>query len=279
MLFVNVKIFFVFFLLTFSSAQAFAQSDEIPFLTVKTDDSHYDEGDTIVISGQVTTVIVETPIILQTWFEGNMIDIAQFFPAQDGSYSETIIAEKPLWKTEGEYLIRVSYGTGNISETTITYTPKQDNLETTESFEVEIPNGGTFDVEYTIVGGKVIDMILEPDDFTLVVLIEAPDEGTISLKIPREVMDAVKPNGQDETFIVLINDVQLNYEETDSNSQSRLITINFDEEEDPMQRIEVIGTFAIPEFSTIAALILILGIIITVGITRKNQFKIEIPLK
>jgi hypothetical protein len=92
MLFVVVRIFFVLTILMFSSFQAFAQSDEIPFLTVKTDDNHYDEGDTVVVSGQVQTVIVETPIILQIWSQGNMIDIAQFFPAQDGSYSTTIIA-------------------------------------------------------------------------------------------------------------------------------------------------------------------------------------------
>ena len=274
MLFVNVKIFFVLIILTFSSFQAFAQSDEIPFLTVKTDDNHYDESDTIVISGQVKTVIVDTPIILQIWYEGNMINIDQFSPAQDGSYSETIIAEKPLWKNEGEYLIRISYGTGNIAETTIIYTPQKEFLETTDSFEVKIPNGGTFDVEYTILGGIVEDMILEPNNFTLVVLIEAPDEGTISLKIPRDVMDAIKPNGQDETFIVLIDDIQLQYEETEINSQTRLITINFEEKTEPIQRVEIIGTFAIPEFGTIAALMLISGIIITIGITRKNQLKI-----
>ena len=273
MVFVNVKIFFVLTLLAFSTYSVFAQTDEIPFLTVKTDDNHYDEGDTIVVSGQVTTVIVDTPIILQIWYEGNMIDIAQFFPAQDGSYSETIIAEKPLWKNEGEYLIRVSYGTGNIAESTITFSPKQQFLETTDSFEVEIPNGGTFDLEYTIKGGTVKNIILDPENFTLLIQIESPDEGTISFKIPRDVMDAVKPNGQDETFIVLIDDIQLPYEETENNSQLRLITINFEEGD---AEIEIIGTFAIPEFGTIAAMMLILGIIVAIGVTRKNQLKIYI---
>ena len=191
----NLKIFFVLILFAFTSLPVFAQSDQVPFLTVNTDDNHYDEGDTVVISGKVATVIVDTPIILQVWAEGNMIDIAQFFPAQDGSYSHTIIAEKPSWKNEGEHLIRVSYGEGNIAESTITFTPRQEFLETTDSFEVEIPNGGTFDIEYTIKGGTIIDIILEPDNFTLMVLLESPDEGTVSLKLPRESIDAEKPNG------------------------------------------------------------------------------------
>ena len=272
MFFVNVKIFFVLILLAFSSIPVFAQSDNIPFLTVKTDDNHYDEGDTVVISGQVATVIGGTPIILQIWFEGNMIDIAQFFPAQDGSYSQTIIAEKPSWRNEGEYLVRISYGEGNIAESTITFTPKQEFLETTDSFEVEIPNGGTFDIEYSIIGGTIKDIILDPNNFTLLVLIESPDEGAISLKLPRESIDADGVKDQDKEFIILIDDIQVPYEETETDSQSRLITINFEEGN---SEIEIIGTFAIPEFGTITALILVLGVIITIGFTKnKFQFKI-----
>ncbi len=270
--FVNVKIFFIIILLGFSSYQAFAQSDEIPFLTVQTDDNHYDEGDTVVISGQLATVIVDTPIILQLWHEGNLIDAAQFIPAQDGSYSHTVIAEKPLWRVQGEYLIRVSHGEGNIAETTIEFTPKQEFLETTDSFEVEIPNGGTFDVEYTIKGGAVKDMILEPDNYTLRILLDSPDEGTISLKLPRESIDAAKPNGQDETFIILIDNIQFLYEETETTAQIRLITINFQEED---SEIEIIGTKVIPEFGLIATLILVSGIVMSIGFA-KNKFQIKI---
>ena len=268
----NGKILFVLSLLVFSALPVFAQSDEIPFLSVKTDDNHYDEGDTVVISGQVQTVIVDTPIILQVWFEGNMIGIAQFFPAQDGSYSHTIIAEKPSWKQEGEYLIRSSYGEGNFAEYTVTYTPKQEFLEIKDSFEVEIPNGGTFDAEYTIRGGTITDMILEPDNFTLRILIDSPDEGSISIKLPRNSLDAEKPNGQDEIFIVLIDGIQVPYEETETNDQFRLITINFEEAN---SEIEIIGTFAIPEFGAIATLILVSGIIVTIGLT-KNKFQLKI---
>ena len=278
MFFVDLKIFFVLILLAFSSFPAFAQSDDVPFLTVETDDGHYDEGDTVVISGQLATIIVDTPIILQLWYEGNLLDAAQFDPAQDGSYSHTIIAERPLWRHEGEYLIIVSHGDKD-AEITITFTPKQEFPETTDSFEVKIPNGGTFDVEYTIKGGIVKDMILEPDNFTLQVLIEAPDEGTISLNLPRESIDADGVKDLDKKFIILIDGVQFPYKEIETNPRSRLITINFDEKESeetiPTYKIEIIGTFAIPEFGTMITLILVFGVIITIGFTKsKFQFKI-----
>jgi predicted secreted protein with PEFG-CTERM motif len=267
MSFVNVKFLFVLFLFSISIIPVFAQTEETPFLTVKTDDEHYDEGDTIVISGQVATVIVDTPVILQVWYEGNMIDIAQFFPAQDGSYSHTIIAEKPSWKSEGEYLIRISYGEGNIAETNLSFTPTQEFLETKDSIEVQIPNGGTFDVEYAITGGIVKDMILNPEDFTLRVLLESVDEGTISLKIPRDFLDAEKPDGQDEIFIVLIDNIQFPYEETETNSQTRLITIDFEEQ---TSMIEIIGTFAIPEFGTMVMVILLIGVVTTILVSKSR---------
>ena len=62
------------FLLLFSTGVVFAQES---IISVKTDDNNYDEGDTIVISGQVTTIIGETPVTLQLFSEGNLIDIAQ----------------------------------------------------------------------------------------------------------------------------------------------------------------------------------------------------------
>jgi len=265
---VNPKISFVIILLTISMVPTFAQSDEEPFLTVRTDDNHYDEGDIIVVSGNVKTVIADTPILLTVVFQDTKIlEIGQFFPAQDGSYSHTIIAEKPQWSKEGEYLIRISYGTGNTAESTLTFTPKQEFLEIKDSMEVQIPNGGTFDAEYTILGGNVKNIILEPDNFTLRILLDAIDEGTISIKLPRDAIDSMKQDGQDEKFIVLIDDIQNPYSETESNSDFRLVTINFDEGD---SEIEIIGTFAVPEFGAITALILMVSILSIVLISKSG---------
>ena len=108
-------------ILLISIGAAFAQES---LISVQTDDNNYDEGDTIVISGKVSTIVGSTPVTLQLFSEGNLIDIAQITVAQDGSYSHTIIAEGPLWKKEGNYTVRVSYGEGNIAESEFTYSPK-----------------------------------------------------------------------------------------------------------------------------------------------------------
>jgi len=270
---VNLEISLIIIVFGILMVPVFAQTEDTPFLTITTDDNHYDEGDIVVVSGKVQTVIVDTPIILQAWFEGKLIEADQFFPAQDGSFSNTIIAQKPLWNKDGEYLILVSYG-GKVSETTITYTPKKEFIETKDTIEVNIPNGGTFDAEYTILGGEVKDMILEPDNFTLRILIDAPDEGTISIKLPRDAIDAFKQNGQDEKFIVLIDDIQNPYTETVTESGFRLVTINFEEGD---SEIEIIGTFAVPEFGEIVYLILVISIITTIIIAKtKGPLKLQL---
>ena len=82
-------------------------------ISVQTDDDNYDEGDTIVISGQIETIIGNTQVTLQLFKDGNMVEIAQIKVSEDGNYSHTIIAEGSLWKNQGEYIVKVTYGEGN----------------------------------------------------------------------------------------------------------------------------------------------------------------------
>ncbi|MBA4453530.1 MAG: PEFG-CTERM sorting domain-containing protein, partial [Nitrosopumilaceae archaeon] len=65
---------------------------------------------------------------------------------------------------------------------------------------------------------------------------------------------------------------QFPYQETETNNQLRLITINFEE---GTSIIEVIGTFVIPEFGSMVMVILLIGIVSVIGIT-KNKFQIKI---
>jgi len=267
---VEVRIFYgLIVLLIISTGTVFAQE---AIINVQTDDNSYDEGDIVTISGNVTTVIGETPITLQLFIEGSLVDIAQITVAQDGSYSHTIIAEGPLWKKIGNYLVRVSYGEGNIAETEFSFSPKSESIETTTIFEVSAGSQGTFDIEYTIKGGTIKNMIVDADIFAIIIQIESTDEGTISLDLPREFIGAEKQDGKDDTFIILIDGIEVAYQESVVHSDSRVITINFEEGDSD---IEIIGTYVIPEFGTIVMMILIAGIM-TIIIASRNKFQIKI---
>ena len=246
-------------------------------ISVQTDTTTYDEGDTIVISGQIETIIGETPVTLQLFKDGNMVEIAQIIVSKDGNYSYIILAEGSMWQSQGEYVVKVTYGEGNISETTFLYIPNSEVLTTTNSFEVDAGSSGTFDLPYTIRGGTISDISIDESIFGLVVQINASDEGKIVLDLPRKYIDAEKQNGKDEVFIILMEKqngdiVETTYNEETSHSEIRTLTIDFEEGD---SKIQIIGTYVIPEFGTIVMIILTVGIMASVLLTR-NRFQIKI---
>ncbi len=239
-------------------------------VSVQTDDNHYDEGDTIVISGVVTTIISNTPVTLQVYFEGNIQDIAQITVAQDGSYSHTILAEGARWGNQGKYSVTVAYGKGNTAETVFTYSPKSEIITTSNHFEVSAGSHGTFDVDYTIVGGAVDNMEIEYSSLALKVEITATaDEGSITLDLPRDFIGAENENGRDEIWIVLIDNIPVSYSESGLQEDSRIITISFEEGDSD---ILIIGTYVVPEFGTVAMMvILVIGVTATVLVLNSNN--------
>ena len=257
----------VLILLIVFTLPAFAES----LISVKTDANSYKEGETIVISGKVSTIITGTPVTMQIFGQDNLVDIAQITVAEDGNYSHTVRAEGPLWSKAGEYTIRVSFGEGNIAETQFTFSPKTETSET-KTFEVDAGNHGTFDVEYSIEGGTVKDMLVDEEIFALIVIIESTDDGSISLEIPRYALDAKKQDETDDIFIIIIDGIEAPYQETITDSNSRVITINFEQGDSD---IEIIGTTIIPEFGTIVMMILAIGIITTIFVT-KNKFQMHV---
>ena len=266
-------LFVLAMLLVVSTGIAMAQEEEIIVqeerirvldegITVQTDDNHYEEGDTIVISGEVGTVIPGVQVTIQIFTRDTLIDIAQVQVAQgDKRYSHTIIAEGDQWNRDGDYTIRVLYGKGRTNETVFSYTQETEIPITRDNYEVDAGRYGTFDVAYTIKGGEVRDMAVDSQNLGIVVQIDATDEGFITMDLPREFVGAEKQSGRDEAFIVLIDEVETGYEEAVVETESRVITVNFRSGD---SRIDVIGTYVVPEFGAAVMIALVAGMAVTV---------------
>ncbi len=252
-----------FFSIAFLSA--FAQTEEL--ISVKTSEISYEEGDTIVISGNVTSIILDLPVTLQVFYKVNLVEIAQLIVAQDGKFTHTISAEGPLWKNEGEYTIRVSYGATNVVESYFDYFTEQSISETTNIFEVDAGSHGTFDIDYTIRGGTVKNMLVDTDIFALIVIIDSESDGSITIDLPRISIDSKKSDNTDDTFLVFIDGAEVRPEETLTTQTSRILKIEFEEGDSD---IEIIGTFVVPEFGSIAILILFLAIISAIFVSSKK---------
>ena len=202
----------------------------------------YMEGDTIVISGSVDKIINDTTATLQVFHEGNLVDNAQITVAKDGKFTHTMLAKGPLWQKDGKYIVRASYGVNNIIEKGFEFFTKPSGLETSDIFEVKAGAKGTFDVDYTIRGAMVKDMAINHDDLKLVVIIETKNDGYITIDLPRYAIDAKKSDGTDDSFIVIIDGVEVPYKEISTNVDSRIIEIKF---ENGDSGIEIFGTFVL----------------------------------
>jgi len=102
--------------------------NEESLISVQTDDDHYYKGGTVVVSGFVDIIIGDTPVTIQLFSSGrSLIAIEQATVSFDGSYTQTFLPDF-LWE-QGDIIVEVIYGEGNIAETEFSYTPEVELLE------------------------------------------------------------------------------------------------------------------------------------------------------
>ena len=243
-------------------------------VVVTTDKSSYSEGETILVTGEVRDLYSGTPVsIIIEAPNGNIVRIAQETVGADKKFSMEHTAGGGLMKTEGIYSIAVTYGTVNrtaeasfeFGGSTVIPTEEPSTVtDTTVSVQ-----GSSDLVGYEITGGKLLGVSPDVEANSLIISIDATDEGSLTLTIPRSVLDATI-NGGDDDFFVLIDGEEVDFDETTS-STDRTLTIAFPA---GAEEIEIIGTFVVPEFGTIAAMILSIAIISIIAISAKSRLSI-----
>ena len=240
----------------------------------------YNKGDSVVIFGNVPIVFEEIPeLTIRIYFDDQLVDVAQIKVAKDGTYATDFNTNASVWSHDGEYTVKVFYTEDISSEITFEFFQKLV-VETSSAFPVDIPNSGTFDLEYTARGFDIKDTELNQDRYSLLIEITENSGGNLILKLPRESFDSKTFDGtNDEIFIVLVGKentpesfVEVQYEQIDQNSTFRTISIQIEEGE---KFIEIIGTYVIPEFGSIVIMILLVAIT-SVIIISKNKFSFHL---
>jgi len=123
--------------------------------------------------------------------------------------------------------------------------------------------------EHEIVGGTVTSSYVDTDANSLIIGLNAEANGQITATLPRDIIDA-KVGDADDNFFVLVDGEEVDFEETIT-SEARTLEVQFPAGAD---EIEVIGTFVIPEFGTIAAMILAAAVISIIAISAKSRLSI-----
>jgi predicted secreted protein with PEFG-CTERM motif len=269
-------------------------------ITVTTDKPSYSEDETISISGEIKYLALGNQLtILITSPNGNIAEIDQVTVGPDKKFNTEITPNGVYWKTPGIYTILVTQDENNqvtisfefsgvvnsstneldevvVEDTIIEDTVIEDSfiedlavvdsIVTATSVTVQ---DSTDLISYEITNAKLLNVIPDLDAVSLLIYIETTDAGSITLTIPRSVLDASINDGDDE-FFVLVDGEEVDFEEIKT-SVDRTLTIDFLA---GTEQIEIIGTFVIPEFGTIAAMILAVAIISIVAISAKSRLSL-----
>jgi len=255
-------------------------------ITIDTDKDVYDHTDTITITGTVDPVNeYEMPVsILFVNQYNSIVEIAQLFVNSDGSWSGQIILtpENHLQSEDGDYEIRANYGDFastilSIELTNAVETPEAGGTEVGTAVtgtavtgtDVTGPSGEPY---YKLAGGQIDydttcnanpAFFANADDDSIVIYLDPTNDGILTVTLHE---DLIKPF-EDGTFAVIVN----NQEMQDFTQVGNTLTI-------PCvvgtEKIEIHGSWAIPEFGVIAAMILAVAIVSIIVVTAKTKLSL-----
>ena len=286
---------FALFGILITSVGVSSVSAENGIIEVSTDKLNYSDGETMLIFGEIKNMVSgdQLSILIQSP-NGNLVALDQLTVGEENQFSTEIKLGGKLMNLEGIYTIKVQYrdhstttsfnfgGVTNpptneldeviVEESTIEDSFIEDSIivdsvVTATSVTVQ---DSTDLISYEITNGKLLNVIPDLDAVSLLIYIETTDAGSITLTIPRSVLDASINDGDDE-FFVLVDGEEVDFEEIKT-SVDRTLTIDFLA---GTEQIEIIGTFVVPEFGTIAAMILAVAIISIVAISAKSRLSMQ----
>ena len=204
-----------------------------------------------------------------------MIQVSQVKVSHDGEFTDTFTSAGPQWKNEGTVTIKADYG-GESTELNIEFF-KNTSGEYTSNYEVKIPDGGTFDVPYTMKGGIISSINVNQKNLSLVINIATSSDGNLNINLPRDGIDSVNNNDQDIDFIVLMYEgnseipIQTDFSKIETGNEFRSINIPV---KDGDTKIEIVGTHVVPEFGTIAMIVLAVAIVSIIAVSAKSRLSI-----
>jgi len=108
-------------------------------------------------------------------------------------------------------------------------------------------------------GASVTSITANADDDSVIIVIDAVDDGELSVQLHDKVIKAF----DDGSYFVLIDNEEVWFEQNGNS-----LTIPY---EAGNERVEIVGSYAVPEFGTIAMIILAVAIISIIAITAKTR--------
>ena len=237
-----------------------------------TDKALYDHASTVTLEGFLRPELIFNPVtITVTNPIGNIVAVEQITPNSDGSFIVKFNTASNLWSSDGMYIIKSQSGSDRIFKNKIELSSLGiGNLSqcTLSDITVHGNNGGQYCIPYSATGETTgVAGSINTQTKTLTLDTRGKGIETITIELPRYILDS-QSNGEDSDFVILFNGKPTNFEEGDSTSEYRLLTISI--APDRRGQIEIIGTSVVPEFGTIVGLTLVVTLIAVIAISKSN---------
>ena len=246
-------------------------------ITMETDKDVYDHSSVITVTGQAEPVDPQgSDVSIQIFApNGNLAYVAQVSVNSDGNFSTTI--NTASLQSDGTYVIKVQYGvladtTASVELTNAIEASEPEAAVTGTAVTgtaVTGPSGESFyklgagQIEYDVTCNATPAFFANADDDSIVIYLDPTNDGIITITLHEEL---IKPF-EDGTFAVIVD----NQEMQDFTQVGNTLTI-------PCiagtEKIEIHGSWAIPEFGVIAAMILAVAIVSIIVVTAKTRLSI-----
>ena len=262
-------------------SQAFAAT----VLTIETDKDIYDHASTIILTGNVDPVDLrgsEVTIMCKSPGGMGVCGIYQLSVNSDGNFSVSINTATFLMKKDGIYEFQANYS--GLADVTVSV-ELTNAIETSETGTAVIGTAvigtavtgtgeagtdeGSFyklapgQIEYDITCNASPAFFANADDDSIVILLDATDDGILTITLHEEL---IKPF-DDGTFVVIVdNQVMQDFTQIGNTLTIPCLA--------GTEKIEIHGSWAIPEFGVIAAMILAVAIISIIVVTAKTRLSI-----
>ncbi len=241
---------------------------DIP-ISVWTDKTEYGHSDMIMVEGQVAneagfpvTVTVISPL-------NSIVTIDQLIVAKDGSFETALNTAGAMWKYDGTYTIKVNYGSAEKSNFAkvnlsggVVYVPDYSTpIQNKQCGASQLSASGQC-MPFTIAGGMVTSTSLNSgDNGSIIISINAEDDGTLTVTPSKTTAEGI--------FMVLVDGEECG--EPECQIVGNKVTVMFPA---GAEQIEIIGTHVVPEFGTIAAMILAVAVISIIAVSAKSRLSI-----
>ena len=237
-------------------------------ITIETDSDAYNHSSVIILTGYITAVDQnEVPVTIMVISpNGNIANIAQVSVNADGVFSSSFNTAGAMMKYDGTYQIKAVYGfiETAISIELINAIESAMTSDTNEIAETTIEDAiKDGQINYTIDGAVITSFFANGDENSIVLYIKTTDDGILNISLHE---DIIKPF-DDGTYFVTVN----GEESQDFEQNVNQLSIQFSAD---TEKITIFGGWAIPEFGTIAIMILVVAIVSIIALSAKTKLSL-----